>query len=387
MPLVNWRAIGCGTWVRWPSSESACSGSGGRARHPSARAGCPTSRPPTSRSVRPRPSPILEGIDAALERAGSTSFGLARWRGVRRAWLRPQASGEPLPQRIVLDCGNGTFQALAPGDRVTRRPILLLVNPVAGGKPGSGPGLETTGALEPAALRAALERRGSRCAATTSTADDDAGGSPLPPRTAGQDVVVAGGDGTVVGSPAALVGTGCDASASSRMGSFNNMARGFGVPDTLDAGARRHRHAASAGLVDAGWVRPRHRRRHDRSSRPPASAWTRSASWPSRSASAAAGWRAVRSAARAFGCGARRCASRSMAVAYRTAAPAVTVCNGPYHGLGLAVSAGRGPDRRPADVVVFHGMSRLGRHPPLPGGGAPAATTSSPASASTVPAG
>ncbi len=43
----------------------------------------------------------------------------------------------------------------------------------------------------------------------------------------------------------------------------------------------------------------------------------------------------------------------------RTAAPAVTVCNGPYHGLGFAVA----PDADPADglldLVVFSGMSRF----------------------------
>ena len=43
----------------------------------------------------------------------------------------------------------------------------------------------------------------------------------------------------------------------------------------------------------------------------------------------------------------------------RTAALAVTVCNGPYHGLGFAVA----PDADPADglldLVVFSGMSRF----------------------------
>ena len=43
----------------------------------------------------------------------------------------------------------------------------------------------------------------------------------------------------------------------------------------------------------------------------------------------------------------------------RTAAPSVTICNGPYFGLGFAVA----PDADPADglldLVVFSGMSRL----------------------------
>ena len=44
---------------------------------------------------------------------------------------------------------------------MSRRPILLLVNPVAGGKIGSGPGLAANPAdLEPDALAAALRARG-----------------------------------------------------------------------------------------------------------------------------------------------------------------------------------------------------------------------------------
>ena len=44
---------------------------------------------------------------------------------------------------------------------MTRRPILLLVNPVAGGKPGSGPGLaDDPDLLTADALREALVQRG-----------------------------------------------------------------------------------------------------------------------------------------------------------------------------------------------------------------------------------
>ena len=44
---------------------------------------------------------------------------------------------------------------------MTRRPLLLLVNPVAGGKPGSGPGLADDPSLLTAdALRDALHGRG-----------------------------------------------------------------------------------------------------------------------------------------------------------------------------------------------------------------------------------
>ena len=59
----------------------------------------------------PTAEPTLEGIGESLERAGSASFGLAQWEVYVEPGFAPAASGEALPQRIVLDCGNGTFQA------------------------------------------------------------------------------------------------------------------------------------------------------------------------------------------------------------------------------------------------------------------------------------
>ena len=44
--------------------------------------------------------------------------------------------------------------------------------------------------------------------------------------------------------------------------------------------------------------------------------------------------------------------------AYRTGSPAVTVSNGPYHGLGFAISADADPTDGLLDVAVFRGMSR-----------------------------
>lgn len=61
----------------------------------------------------PAAQPRLEGIDGDLERAGRTSFGLASWEVWVEPGRAPAASGEPLPPRIVLDCGDGTFQAYA----------------------------------------------------------------------------------------------------------------------------------------------------------------------------------------------------------------------------------------------------------------------------------
>jgi hypothetical protein len=59
----------------------------------------------------PASEPSLEGATEPLERAGSTSFGLARWDVYVEPGFAPAASGDVLPQRIVLDCGNGQFQA------------------------------------------------------------------------------------------------------------------------------------------------------------------------------------------------------------------------------------------------------------------------------------
>ena len=68
-----------------------------------------------SRSERPTAEPALEGVAGPLEPAGSTSFGLARWKVYVEPGFAPAASGELLPQRIVLECGDGTFQAYQRG--------------------------------------------------------------------------------------------------------------------------------------------------------------------------------------------------------------------------------------------------------------------------------
>lgn len=58
----------------------------------------------------PTDEPRLEGIDEPLEEAGTASFGLASW----AVWVEPgripTATDQPLPQRIVLDCRDGTYQ-------------------------------------------------------------------------------------------------------------------------------------------------------------------------------------------------------------------------------------------------------------------------------------
>jgi hypothetical protein len=113
---MNWRAIGCGTLA-----AAVFVGVGVfailRAGAPS---GCPSLLPYQPAAFEPVGSPAteprLEGVDAPLERGGSASFGLAAW----PVWIEPAAtplaSGAPLPERIVLECGDGTFQAFRRGD-------------------------------------------------------------------------------------------------------------------------------------------------------------------------------------------------------------------------------------------------------------------------------
>ena len=139
------------------------------------------------------------------------------------------------------------------------------------------------------------------------------------------------------------------------MGSFNNMARGFGIPVTLDE-ALDVIAAGRPSQMDAGWV----------------------VGEPGRPFFEAAGvgvdaigflavevaerrgwWRAVRALVR--GMRLRKTPMRITldGTAYRTGSPAVTVSIGPYHGAGFAVNAHADPTDGLLDVAVFAGMSSL----------------------------
>ena len=65
----------------------------------------------------PMPEPRLTELDEPMENAGSVPFGLASWAVYVQPGTAPTASGIPLPQRIVLDCRDGTFQAYQRGAR------------------------------------------------------------------------------------------------------------------------------------------------------------------------------------------------------------------------------------------------------------------------------
>ena len=112
---MNWRAIGCGGLA---AAVFVLFGifSVNRAFAP---AECPPTLPYEPAPYRPigepTGSPQLEGIPTELERAGTTSFGLASWEVWVEPGRAPQASGELLPQRLVLGCGDGTYQAYQRG--------------------------------------------------------------------------------------------------------------------------------------------------------------------------------------------------------------------------------------------------------------------------------
>ena len=66
---------------------------------------------PTSPSARRATRRSLEGVSASLTPGFQTRAGLSTF----TVWVdpadAPAASSDPLPDRIALECGDGTFQA------------------------------------------------------------------------------------------------------------------------------------------------------------------------------------------------------------------------------------------------------------------------------------
>lgn len=112
---MNSRGIGCGVLA---AAVFVAVGIFGILRA-TAPAECPDLLPYQPANYEPvgsaNPEPVLVGVAGPLEPAGSTSFGLARWEVFVEPGFAPQASGEVLPQRIVLACGDGSFQAYQRG--------------------------------------------------------------------------------------------------------------------------------------------------------------------------------------------------------------------------------------------------------------------------------
>lgn len=240
---------------------------------------------------------------------------------------------------------------------MTRRPILLLVNPIAGGKPGSGPGLADDPALLTAdALRAALMERGLEVTHRELAEGDDAGELARHAADTGHDVVVAGGDGTVSVAATALVGHADATLGILAMGSFNNMARGFGVPVTLDEALDA---IARGGTVSVDAAQVVRSGEDGRTFFEAAGVGLDAVGFLAVEVAEKRGWwRALR--ARWRGLQLRRTPMRITidGTAYRTGSPAVTVSNGPYHGMGFAVASEADPTDGELDVAVFHGMGR-----------------------------
>jgi diacylglycerol kinase family enzyme len=241
---------------------------------------------------------------------------------------------------------------------MTRRPILLLVNPVAGGKPASGPPLADDPArLEPDALAQALRDRGLDVELHTLRETDDPGELAREAAAEGCDVVVAGGDGTVATVAAALVG-GDGALGILPRGSFNNLATGYGLPLSLDP-ALDVIAAGAVSRVDAGWAYhedPAEGRLFFEAGGVGLDALGFLAV---EVAERRGWWRAVRLLWRGLR---RRKTPMEVTLdgdARRTRSPAVTVCNGPYLGMGFAVAADADPTDGIFNVALFSGMTQL----------------------------
>ena len=237
-----------------------------------------------------------------------------------------------------------------------RRPILLLVNPVAGGKLGSGPDLaEDADELEPDALATALRDRGLTVDLHELAEDDDAPALAVEAAERGMDIVVAGGDGTVGAIAAALCGRDATLGILAR-GSFNNVARGTGVPLELEP-ALDVIAAGSVARIDAGVAQiGGQEERFFEAAGVGMDADGFGAAAEGERANLVGmlklTWRALR----------RRRSPMRITIdgrRYRTGAPAVTISNGPYHGFGFALTPDADPQDGLFDVAIFAGMSRL----------------------------
>jgi diacylglycerol kinase (ATP) len=242
---------------------------------------------------------------------------------------------------------------------VTRRPILLLANPAAGGKVGSGPHLDPDPArLEPESLAGELRGRGLEVQLRVLGPQDDATQLAREAAAGGADVVVAGGDGTVGAAAVALLG---DPNASLGIlarGSFNNIARGYGIPVTLDE-AVAVIEGGETRSVDAGWVY----REDPASGRPFFEAVGVGVDAIAFLAIEIAGRRGWWRALRALWRGVRRRRTRMLisldGKASQIRSPSVTIHNGPFHGPGMAVAVDADPADGWLNVAIFSRMTSI----------------------------
>ncbi|HEX2193575.1 MAG TPA: diacylglycerol kinase family protein [Candidatus Limnocylindria bacterium] len=249
-----------------------------------------------------------------------------------------------------------------------RRPILLLVNPESGRKVVAPAREADQEALEPGALLAGLVTRGLSAELQLLEEHDDAAALAARAASAGRDVVVAGGDGTVAPVAAAL--SHADATLGIvPTGSWNNVAAACGVPTeleaALDAIARGHTSRIDAGLA---WHPAEGAAGSDDDPPPPdatrffeaAGVGLDAAAFGATQVGERRGWLAAgRLAWRALRRRRTRMRLNVDGRRLRTAAPAVTVFNGPYMGIGLAVAPEADPTDGKLNVIVFSGMTTL----------------------------
>jgi diacylglycerol kinase (ATP) len=237
-----------------------------------------------------------------------------------------------------------------------RRPLLLLVNPVAGGKPAAGgPLTEQADELEPDALADALRTHGLDVELRILSAADDVG-QLAREAAADHDVVVAGGDGTVGPAGYALIGSSATLGILA-LGSFNNVARGLGVPDrlepALDAIARGDVVRVDVGMAERDGIDP------EPFLEAGGIGLDASGFGAVELAERRGTWRGLRFLWRAL----RRVrVSMELTLDGRevvTSAPSVVVCNGPYHGAGFAIAPDADPTDGLLDLAVFSRMGRL----------------------------
>jgi diacylglycerol kinase (ATP) len=253
----------------------------------------------------------------------------------------------------------------------TRRPVLLLINPAAGRKPA---GIAPGDASAPGEAAERLRSRGLEVEVHELAPNDDAERLARTAAEEGRDVVVAGGDGTVGPAASGLVGT--EASLGIiPVGTFNNTARGAGIPldleQALDVVARGRTARLDVGMA---WHVP-----------PGEAAALGASSWSSLAPPAdaaffleaagvgldAAGFGVAQVGHRLGWLPAARAAWRAFqqrktpiwlivdGKRYRTASPAVTICNGPFFGFGFALVPEASPTDGLLDVVIFVRMGRV----------------------------
>lgn len=242
-----------------------------------------------------------------------------------------------------------------------RRPLLLLVNPASGGKPGAP--RENGANPGPPALLAGLRSRGLEVQLHVLAEDEDPVSLAAAAARTEHDVVVAGGDGTVEPIAAALAGTDTTLGILP-FGSWNNFATSAGVPPGLDAAMD----VIAAGRVTAIDVGLAWHPSEGASAAPPddaerffeAAGVGVDAEWFG-AAQLAERYGVVRALRTAWRVLRRRPASMRLIAddrSFEADAPAAIVCNGPYMGMGFAIAPDADVSDGRLNLVVFAGMSR-----------------------------